>query len=352
MPAFQPSCTLRLFTLLLLSVITGRAQPLNAQFLASTNPGRSDTLVVFRDEQGNQAELPISVIRGTRPGPTFTIVAGVHGFEYPPIVAVQQLLREVDSSKLSGRLIVIPIANTASFQCRTPFMNPLDGKNLNNVFPGREIGSITERIAHFITTQIIPHSDVFLDVHGGDAGEDLMPFVCYYDHKGKASQTAAAARLCEKSGFENVVSYPYTIHDTDAAKYAFKQAAQDGKIALSIESGRMGQVRPVDVLWIKTGVFRMLRTQGMYRQGRREKWKPRHFNGQSYAYAKTSGIFSSLLRAGSEVVKGEPIGVITDAFGNRLEEVVAPASGVILYKIGTPPVNAGETVCCVGFVAE
>jgi predicted deacylase len=77
---------------------------------------------------------------------------------------------------LKGTLIVVPIANVGSFYKRTPFVNPSDHKNLNNAFPGSETGTITEQIANYITKQIIPQSDVFLDIHGGDANEDLLPF--------------------------------------------------------------------------------------------------------------------------------------------------------------------------------
>ena len=60
--------------------------------------------------------VPISIIKGKTKGPVFTIVAGVHGYEYPPIVATQAILKETDPEKLKGTLIVVPIANTASLK--------------------------------------------------------------------------------------------------------------------------------------------------------------------------------------------------------------------------------------------
>ena len=50
-----------------------------------------------------------------------------------------------------------------------------------------------------------------------------------------------ARRLSDISGFQYVVSYPIPFNE-EPAKYAFKQAVQDGKIALSIESGKLGLV--------------------------------------------------------------------------------------------------------------
>ena len=33
--------------------------------------------------------IPITVIRGSRPGPVLALIAGNHGYEYPPILALQ-----------------------------------------------------------------------------------------------------------------------------------------------------------------------------------------------------------------------------------------------------------------------
>jgi predicted deacylase len=35
--------------------------------------------------------IPITTINGAKPGPTLALIAGNHGYEYPPILALQQL---------------------------------------------------------------------------------------------------------------------------------------------------------------------------------------------------------------------------------------------------------------------
>lgn len=288
------------------------------------NSSRENVQIDFSDTVGNNSNLPISIIKGKNKGPVFTIVAGVHGYEYPPIVATQEILRQIDPEQLTGTLIVIPIANTASFFMRTPFINPLDQKNLNNAFPGKADGSITEQIAHFITANIIPKSDVLLDVHGGDAPEDLMPFVCYYNNTKKAKQTALAKKLSENSGFEYVISYPYTLSDSDPAKYTFKQAVQDGKTGLSIECGKLGNVQSENVNLIKKGIYNMLATMNMYDKGTEPHPKVIHKNSQSYIKSKVQGIFYSDYKAGDSVKKNAIVGHTTDEFGTLLEEYKAP----------------------------
>ena len=309
--------------------------------------------IKFNDEADNSGYVPVSVLKGNKVGKVFTIIAGIHGYEYPPIIAVQEFLKEIDLKKLNGTLVVIPIANTASFFTRTPFVNPQDAKNLNTAFPGEKTGTITEKLTHFITTQIIPASDVFLDIHGGDACEDLIPFVCFYNNTEQQKQTALARKLAEQSGFEYVISYPYNIMDTEPAKYAFKQAVQDGKTALSIECGKLGNVQEENVNLIKNGVYAMLATMGMYSKSNPVPHPNLKFgNHQKYIKSTVQGIFYSDYKAGDFVKKGDVVGYTTNVFGEIIENYKVPMDGIILYKLATPPINIGDTVLCISSLVE
>lgn len=319
---------------------------------ASSRPHKENIQIYFNDNEGNSGYLPISIIKGKNEGPVFTIIAGVHGFEYPPIVATQKLMKEIDVEQLSGTLIIIPIANTASFFTRTPFINPQDQKNLNNAFPGKVDGSITEQLAYYITTNIIPVSDVLLDVHGGDACEDLIPFVCYYDNRQKPEQTALAKKLSENSGFKLVVSYAYSLSDTDPAKYTFKQAVQNGKTALSIECGKLGNVQKENVDLILNGIHNMLAEMNMYTEGNGPHPHIVYGTDQIYINSKVQGIFYSEHKAGDNVKKDDIVGYTTDEFGKVLEEYKAPKDGIILYKLATPPINIDDTVMCISSIVE
>lgn len=332
--------------IMLFSVQQINAQQINLKSDKLTT-GIHDFTLKLEDSEKN-ATLPVRVIKGENQGPVFTILAGVHGYEYPPIVAVQKLMNEIDYTKLSGTIIIVPIANTASFSGRSAFYNPLDGRNLNTAFPGKENGTITEQIAYQITTKIIPISDVFLDIHAGDASEDLIPFICYYNAEDYSKQTAEAKRLSENSGFKNVISYPYTLTKDQPALYAFKQAVQDGKIALSIESGKLGNVQQESVSEIKNSVYLMLNDLKMYKNKNLKTVKKIiNYNQQAYIKSDVQGIFYSDLKAGDDVKKGQIVGYVTDFFGKKIKEFKSLATGKIAYKIGTPPINVNETVFCI-----
>lgn len=329
------------------SLATTYAQSVSTMLNQVNKGERRDTLVSFGKER-TLTYVPLTVIKGNKSGGVYTIVAGVHGYEYPPIIAVQELMKEIDVHQLHGTLIILPIANIGSFYKRSPFINPDDNKNLNTVFPGSVSGSITERISHWITTEIIPASDIFLDIHGGDASEDLVPFICYYDNKDQ--QTERARLLSEASGMEYIVSYPYNITKTEAAKYAFKQAVQDGKVALSIEAGKLGTVQQENVRTIKEAVYNMLNHCGMYKNSAtKAQITKKNLSKQSYIKVPVKGIFYSSIKSGDVIQKDQHLGYITDEFGNVRQQISAPVSGVVLYKIGTPPVNTEETLFCIGY---
>ena len=314
-------------------------------FLNSPSESINKIKLEFNDDYGNKTFLPLTVIKGKDKGIVFTILAGVHGAEYAPIIATQKLIKKFEVKRLSGTIIILPITNIGAFYSSTPYVNPIDNLNINRIFPGNKNGSVSEKIAHFIATKIIPVSDIFLDAHSGDANEDLLPFVCYYDNQNYPFQTKMAKELSEYSGFENVISYPYTIKITEPALYAFKQATQVGKIALSFESGKLGYLQPKAVDRILRGYYRIFDKLEMYEYNALEdKTKFKRLNSPYYIKSKFQGILYSGYKAGEKVLKNNELGFITDEFGKIIERYFASKSGTILYMKGTPPVNIGDTV--------
>lgn len=73
----------------------------------------------------------------------------------------------------------------------------------------------------------------------------------------------------------------------------------------------------------------------------------KYYNEQFYIPVPETGIFYSAVKAGDNVVKDTVLGYVKDVFGNELATIKAPESGIVLYKIGTPPVNKGETMFCI-----
>src|SRR5262245_39700190 len=83
------------------------------------------------------SSVPFTVIHGTTAGPVLALVAGVHGMEYVPILALQRLRQTIQPATLRGTVVLVHAANLPSFLGRTIYYSPIDGQNLNRVFPGK-----------------------------------------------------------------------------------------------------------------------------------------------------------------------------------------------------------------------
>src|SRR5256885_4755478 len=120
---------------------------------------------------------PVITITGAKPGPVLFVNAGVHGGEYPAIEAVIRLSKTLDPTKIAGTVILMPVLNLPAFRSRTPFVCPIDNVNPNRVFPGDPNGSYSEQMTHALINEFVVHADAYVDLHGGDIPEALVPFV-------------------------------------------------------------------------------------------------------------------------------------------------------------------------------
>src|SRR5438876_7413777 len=120
---------------------------------------------------------PVISITGAKPGPVLFVNAGVHGGEYPAIEAVIRLSNTLDPKKIAGTVILMPVMNLPAFRARTPFVCPIDNVNPNRVFPGDPTGSYSEQITHALISEFVVRADAYVDLHGCDSPEALVPFV-------------------------------------------------------------------------------------------------------------------------------------------------------------------------------
>ena len=88
-------------------------------------------------------------------------------------------MKELDARSVKGRIILIPALNVPASKAATR-LSPLDGKNLNRSFPGRADGTVTEMVAHYLTTVLFPLADIVIDMHTGGRGVDFYP--CAHMH--------------------------------------------------------------------------------------------------------------------------------------------------------------------------
>ena len=339
--------------LLLLAAIAAVAQDRPRFSVGSITVGggekRSGVLrVPERADAG--VEIPITVVNGAADGPVLALIAGTHGYEYPPITALQRVRQAIDPGKLVGTVILVHIANPPSFFGRTIYYSPTDGKNLNRVYPGHPDGTQSERIAHAITTEVIERADYVVDLHGGDGNEALRPFV-YMPQTGDAELDAGSRELALAFGLDHIVIDTAPLRDPDDSLYTDQTALTRGIPAITAETGQLGSNDERWVAMAESGVWNLLRHFDMYPGEAKSDGNVVWLTDYTVITSPETGIFRAEVRDGYVVAENGRIGTLVDAYGDEIAVLRAPFSGVVNYVIATPPVSKGEPVAMVSRIA-
>ncbi|HET9384212.1 MAG TPA: M14 family metallopeptidase, partial [Gemmatimonadales bacterium] len=207
--------------------------------------------------------IPVTIVRGAQPGPTLALIAGTHGSEVAPIVALQRVRASLDPAALRGSVLIVHVANLPSFLGRTVYYSPVDGKNLNRVYPGKTDGTVSERIAYAITNQIIERADYLVDIHSGDGNESLRPYTYWSPLRMDARADSIAREMALAWGNDHIVIDTVRPRDRQASVYTQNTAHIRGKPALTTEAGYLGVAAEDMIQRNVDGVFRLLRYFGM-----------------------------------------------------------------------------------------
>ncbi len=301
--------------------------------------------------EGVGTSIPVTVIRGAKAGKTLGLVAGVHGYEYPPILALYRLKDMIDPQELSGTLILVHIANLPSFQKRTIYYNPTDWKNLNRVFPGDPDGTISQRTAYVLTEEVVKKCDCLIDLHCGDGNEALIPYT-YWMLSGQNEMDEITRGMALAFGIPHIIIDETRSKDPADSKYLGNTALLLGRPAITTESGYLGRTDEESIRRNIEGILSVMRLFRMIEGAPMNIADPVWIDRYEVVYSQTEGMFYPQAEMGHYVVKGQRVGMVTDFLGNIKEELKAPFSGILLYIINTPPTSKGEPLFEVGRIKE
>ncbi len=286
-------------------------------------------------------EWPVFEASGTRDGPRACVLAGVHGCEYSSIAGLVQFMRALDVSTLVGSIVAVPIVSPTSFVARSPFVVPEDSRNLNRAFPGDPDGSFTEVLAHHVFSEFVTGSDVLIDLHGGDMVEALEPFALYDD----SAVRERAERLARAFGLRYVVcDTTDTLGGTSSAA-----AAQAGIPGFIAEAGGRGLLEPIEVERHIRGLRSALRAAGVL-DGEPDPPPQGQQLVERFLWLRTetAGWWQPAVDVGQTVAAGDRLGTVLDGFGDVIETITAPETGVPLFLTSSPAVQSGGLLLGLG----
>ena len=291
--------------------------------------------------------IPVVVINGSKPGPTLALISGAHGTEYASIIALEKVIQTVDPAQMSGKLIIVPLVNLASFEKKVPHVNPVDGKSMNRFYPGNPNGTQTDRASWLITKEVVEKCDYLIDLHGGDLDESLRPY-SYWSKTGNERLDTASRGMVLAFGLDHIIVVTDRPRDPNASRYLDSTASSRGKPAIAVEAGFSGTTEPEDVQKLVDGCFNVMRNVKILPGEAVPVEKPVWVGKVFSVTSANPGFFYPLVKRGTYVAEGMKIGYVTDYFGKIVWEARAPASGVVLYICSVPSMRKDDNVANIG----
>jgi predicted deacylase len=287
---------------------------------------------------GTPVEMPFTFIYGANPGKAILLTAGVHGGEYPCIETAIQLANEIDPAEVSGTILIIHPVNPAAFLARMQYYGPFDGKNLNRVFPGKATGTVSERIAYQVN-QFQEVADFFLDLHGGDIHEALVPFVIY-------SQLGGAEVAEQSRQASTLLGFPYVVGSV-SENGSIGAAANVGTPGFLAELGQCGRWNVNEVHHYKEAVVNVLRSLDVI-PGEVQPHDVEFLEKMVVTTATADGCWYPEIELDALVKKGQKLGEIRDFFGVEKASYFADVDGIVLYLVTSLAITENDPLCAIG----
>ncbi|MEX2355404.1 MAG: succinylglutamate desuccinylase/aspartoacylase family protein [Thermaerobacterales bacterium] len=306
------------------------------------------TLTAGRLASGQPIEIPVIMVRGPADGPTVYVQAAVHGSEVNGIEVIRRFLTDLEPSDLSGTVIAVPVANVLAFvdrQRRTPW----EDEDMNRVWPGKENGTLSERMAHSLFSRLVRQADAVIDLHTGYT--DMVVHTVYMKDRRESRQ------LAEIFGTD-VLIQEETSTEWEEKRFHGKLrnvCDEQGIPAITPELGGGGRFEETPIALGVRGIWNVLRHLGMV-AGAAEVPVKQTVVAQGHltrALAPEAGLFVPAVAPGDIVEFGQTLGSIYGI--KRLideADVVAPAAGMVVAINPNPTVHTGEMIAMMGRVID
>jgi predicted deacylase len=275
--------------------------------------------------------LPVRVVRGRETGPTLFVSAALHGDEIIGVEIIRRLLMMPAVKRLRGTLLAVPVVNTLAFVHQSRYLP--DRRDLNRSFPGSETGSLAARLAHQFLKEVVGRSDYGIDLHTGAIHRPNLP------------QIRADLGNPENLRLARAFGAPLLLNSEPTAGTLREYTTQKGIPVLLYESSEALRFDEVCIGIGVRGVLNVLHELGMLPgKSATPLHEPVIAKSSTWVRAPASGILRVMAALGSEVTKGQVIGVVADPLGEKEWAVPSTTDGVVIGRLSLPLVYEGDAV--------
>lgn len=291
--------------------------------------------------------FPVACIKNGN-GPLIFLSAGVHGDEYEGQIALSRLIRDIDPQHVTGRIIILPMANFPAGMAGTR-VSPIDAVNLNRAFPGDAAGTPTQIIAHYIENVLMPGTDLHVDIHSG--GSSLFYLPCSmpdWTANCKMSKERVT-ELCRLFG----APYQINFDEDKEGRYISAAATRLGIASIGAELGGGGKLTGAYADIAYWGILRILKSMKAYAGPLLDAApKPAEMEilpvkAAQFSYATESGVVEHIVHLGDRIADGQQVAVIhhPETPGQAPTPVFAKQGGFVICLRDMGRVERGD---CLG----
>jgi N-alpha-acetyl-L-2,4-diaminobutyrate deacetylase len=146
----------------------------------------------------------------------------------------------------------VPFFNYPAFRAGTR-TSPIDKGNLNRSFPGKPDGTVTQKIADYFASVLVPHADIVLDFHSGGKTLDFLPFAAAHVLDDSMQQHACVAAM-------EAFNAPYSMMMREIDNVGmYDTAVEDqGKVFVTTELGGGGTATAKSIAIARKGLRNVL----------------------------------------------------------------------------------------------
>jgi len=315
--------------------------------LASLSPATRDRgqLTIGGMASGGVITVPYLLVKGARPGPCLWVSGNVHGDEINGTLTAIRLHQRVDPAGMAGSLVVVPTSNPLAFDAREKH-TPQDGLDLDQSFPGRSDGMITERLAAVLFGEIGECADVVVSLHSIGWVMQSRPYAVYKLHpNGKVAEPDLLGCI---ACFETSLACCMQVSPGQGELPGNVAGALDyqclalGKRAFMLEVGSARRLQEDLVDQALAGFERLLIHLGMTAGTPRRPATLRRVTRRAQATGTRAGIFRPLAAPGAVVPAGTPLAEIIDLLGEVVEQVRFEQDVIVIGIRAEPVVHLGD----------
>jgi uncharacterized protein len=296
------------------------------------DPGETADITLKLSERytGAPVEIPVRVVRASKPGPKVFVTAAIHGDELNGVGIVRDLMMS-DVELTRGTIVLVPMVNVFGIEQRSRYLP--DRRDLNRAFPGSPRGSLASRIAHTIFSEIVKKCDWGIDLHTAAVGRTNFP------HIRVDLGIAGLPEMAHAFGCEVIVNARGDAHTLRAA------ATRSGCPTLLLEGGESLKIEPAVVNIGCRGVINVLKHLEMV-EG--EPTRPAYqttVDKSQWVRAHIGGMLRFHVGPGDVVDKGDALVSVDNFLARKSESINAPVAGIVLGMPTMPAVKPGDPIC-------